>query len=182
MSWGFQRMLTAAERAAALKDLEETHAAFLQTVEAFPAEHFFTSPGEGRWSAAQTVEHVVFVEGRALGRIHATLREPTDPTCRSDRAGRDEELWANVRSRKQPIQAPPISSPVGGKCREDLIQAFAAARQSTIQFANTTGADLRSYFASHPLFGTLDCYQWLRLIPAHCERHRAQIEEIRGSL
>jgi len=181
MAWGFQRMLTDAERAAALKDLDETHAAFLQTLEDFPASHFSVCPGEGRWSAAQTIEHVIFVEGRALGRIRAALNEPFDPARRSDREGRDEELWAGVRSRENRVQAPAALHPAGDKTREELIQSFQAARRTTLQFAADTAASLRNHFAPHPVFGNLDCYQWLRMISAHCERHRRQIEETRLS-
>jgi hypothetical protein len=37
----------------------------------------------------------------------------------------------------------------------------------------------RGHFATHPLWGDLDCYQWPMSIPSHCERHRTQMEECR---
>jgi len=175
-------MLTDAERAAALKDLEETHAALLQAIEDFPPDHFSASPGEGRWSAAQVLEHVVLVEGRVLGRLKGILLEPPDLASQSAVGGREEELFAGGRRRLSRIQAPPALHPAGDKRREDLLQSFQRLRSATIQFAQETDGDLRKHFFPHPVFGTLDGYQWLRLIPAHCERHRLQIEEIRVSL
>lgn len=35
--------------------------------------------------------------------------------------------------------------------------------------------DLRSVGAAHPIFGTLDGFQWLMFSGAHTERHRAQL-------
>ena len=34
--------------------------------------------------------------------------------------------------------------------------------------------------APHPEMGVMDGYQWLLLIAAHCERHTAQILEIKA--
>ena len=94
-------------------------------------------------------------------------------------AGRDAELLARVRSREERVEAPAIVRPTGGKDRRELLGAFVTAREATMQFALETQEDLRSHFATHPLFGDLDCYQWLMLIASHCERHRKQIEECR---
>jgi len=174
-------MMTDAEREAVLSYLAETRSGLLEAIESFPAEHFSTCPAEGCWSAAMTLEHIVSVEGRALGRIQHALSEPADSSRQSGMAGKDEELWAGVRGRNVRIKAPPILEPVGDKDRQRLIEGFYAARAVTIAFARETDADLRSHFAAHPLFGDLDCYQWLMLIPSHGERHRAQIEEIRAS-
>jgi uncharacterized damage-inducible protein DinB len=174
-------MMSTAQRETLLKYLAETRSSLIRTVEEFPAGHFATCPGEGRWSAAQTLEHIVFVEGRAYGRIRSALSGPADPARHSAMEGRDEELFAGVRDRRTRVKAPSILEPAGGKSRDELIEAFQAAREITTEFARTVDADLRCHFAAHPLFGDLDCYQWLMLIPSHGERHRGQIEEIRAA-
>ncbi len=169
--------MTTAERERVIDFLESTRTALLRTIEAFPEEQFETAPAEGCWSAAQTLEHIVFVEGRALGRVRMALTEPAAADRKSAMDGRDEELFGNVRSRLRRVDAPPVLHPVGGQSREQLVSAFEAARDATLRFAGETEADLRFHFAVHPLFGELDCYQWLMLIPSHGERHRLQIEE-----
>jgi uncharacterized damage-inducible protein DinB len=167
------------ERESALSDLEGTRVALLRTLEEIPEERFFAAPAEGCWSPAATLEHVVFVEGRALGRIRSALQKAVDPSRKSAMEGRDAELIGQVRSREARVQAPAMAHPTGGKPRADLVAAFVTARDATMQFARETDGDLRSHFATHPLLGDLDCYQWLMLIPSHCERHRKQIEECR---
>jgi uncharacterized damage-inducible protein DinB len=174
--------MTNAERKRVIEYLESTESTLLATVEKFPAEHFFSDPAAGCWSAAKTLEHIVFVENRALGRIQGALRQPADSTKKSAMSGRDVELWEGVARRSQRVDAPAILHPAGQQSREDLSAAFKAARNTTLTFARSTDADLRHYFAEHPLFGELDCYQWLMLIPSHGERHRAQIEECQEKL
>jgi len=171
--------MSASERRRVVEYLEETQAGLLRAVEEFPAEFFATVPAVGCWSAADTLEHILFVEGRALGRIKGAVQEPVDASRKSDLEGRDEDLFAMVRERSKRVESPAFAQPAGGKSREALVAGFQSARAATIAFARETEADLRGHFAAHPLFGVLDCYQWLMLIPSHGERHRKQIEECR---
>ena len=175
-------MMIGTELAKVRNYLEETRQSLLLSVQSFPEDKFFTAPGEGCWSAAEALEHIAFVEGRALGRVQAALLEPADPSGESSMAGRDEELFTGVARRLNPIKAPPFALPTGAYTREKLIASFETAREATMRFAEQNTADLRAHFAPHPFFGDLDCYQWLMLIPSHGERHRAQIEECRQKL
>jgi len=169
--------MTDIERKRVLEYLESTRNRLLKTIEDFPEERFATDPAEGCWSPAKTLEHIVFVEGRALGRIHGALQQPPDASRKGGMDGRDEELWEGVRSRAKKVDAPSILHPTGNQSREELVTAFQSAREMTFAFARSTDAELRHHFARHPMFGELDCFQWLMLIPSHGERHRAQIEE-----
>lgn len=40
--------------------------------------------------------------------------------------------------------------------------------------------DLRDHFMDHPVFKTLDTYQWILLTSAHMRRHTAQILEVKA--
>jgi len=50
-----------------------------------------------------------------------------------------------------------------------------------IEFVKTTDQDLRNHFVKHLAFGTIDSYQWILIVAAHCERHTLQIREIMAS-
>lgn len=173
-------MMTDVERQRAIEYLGSTRSSLLETVAEFPEELFATDPAAGCWSAAKTLEHIVFVEAGALGRLRGALERPADPSRKS--GIEDETLFKGVRSRAKKVDAPAMLHPAGKQTREELIAAFQAARETTLHFARSTEAELRHHFAAHPLFGELDCYQWLMLIPSHGERHRAQIEECRQAL
>ncbi len=63
-----------------------------------------------------------------------------------------------------------------------MLAEFHTRRAETVEFAESTQADLRSHFFAHVTFGDLDCYQWLVVMGQHTLRHVAQIEEIKASL
>jgi hypothetical protein len=54
------------------------------------------------------------------------------------------------------------------------------SRARTIEFISTTQEDLRDHFMDHPVFKTLDTYQWILLTSAHMRRHTLQILEVKG--
>ena len=95
--------------------------------------------------------------------------------------GQDEALIAGLVARVIRFQAPEPVLPTGRWPDEQLLQEFEAARLQTRDFAAITTADLRRHFFKHPVIGELDLYQWLLLIAAHCDRHRAQSEEVMAS-
>lgn len=174
-------MLTAAEREAILKNLAESRERLLRTVQGLSREQLHHRPAAGRWTVAECVEHITTVEGRVLGLIQKTLSEGPPPSKRSAMEGRDSALVEDVAGRITRFQAPAFLVPSGQWPDEQLLKEFEAARQRTREFASSTQADLRRHFFAHPVFGELDLYQWLLLVAAHCDRHRAQSEEVMAS-
>lgn len=171
-------MMTASERDTILKNLADSRERLLRTVLGLSREQLHYRPAAGRWTVAENVEHLTFVEGRVLGLIRKTLSEGPSPSKRSSMDGRDSALVGDVAGRITRFQAPEYLQPSGRWPDQELLKEFEAARQRTWEFASTTDADLRKHFYAHPIFGELDCYQWLLLIGAHCDRHRAQSEEV----
>jgi hypothetical protein len=95
--------------------------------------------------------------------------------------GQEVAFFAGAEARATRLQAPEVLVPTGRWPGEQLLQEFEAARRQTREFVASTQADLRRHFFKHPVFGELDSYQWLLLIVAHCDRHRAQSEEVIAS-
>lgn len=174
-------MMTAAERETILKELAESRERLLRTVQGLSREQLHYRPAPGRWTVAECVEHIATVEGRVLGLIQKTLSEGPAPSKRSAMEGKDSALVEDVAGRITRFQAPEFLAPRGQWPDEQLLKEFEAARQRTREFAGSTEADLRRHFYAHPVFGELDLYQWLLLLAAHCDRHRAQSEEVMAS-
>ena len=83
--------------------------------------------------------------------------------------------------RSHKAQAPEILRPTGRWATEaELTKAFEASRKANMDYIKTTNDDLRDHFFDHPVFGTLDGYQWLLLLSAHSARHTEQIEEVKA--
>jgi hypothetical protein len=166
------------EREKALNYLDETRDRLLERARALSPEQMNLCAKSGGWTIAGILEHIVFVEGSALNVAKRAVRQPLDPSLKSTRDGQDELLIQQVASRAGKVYAPPFAHPTGALPLESLIEQFIAARNETRAFASSVDADLRKHFATHPALGALDCHQWLLIIGAHGERHRAQIDEI----
>jgi len=173
--------MTPAERERATSYLAETRENLLRTARGLSPNQLQYKPAPDRWSVAECLEHIVVVENRILDRISAALAEPADPSKRSAFDGGDDSLLGLVTSRARRAQSPEPVRPTGRWPHDRLIPEFEAVRTRSAEFAATTDANLRGHFLAHPFFRELDCYQYLLLISGHCDRHRAQAEEVIAS-
>jgi len=170
--------MTPVEREFALHHLTDSHESLLRMAQGLSREQWHYRSAPGRWTVAECVEHVVTVETRLLDRIQNTLQKDPDPSRHSALEGQDHALVAIAVARADRWQAPEILVPTGRWPHEQLLPEFESARRLTRDFAVGSQADLRHHFFKHPVLGDLDLYQWLILIPAHCDRHRVQSEEV----
>jgi len=170
--------MTPAEREFALHQLAESRQSLLRMAQGRSPEEWHYRAAPGRWTVAECVEHIVIVEKLLLERIQKTLEKNPDPSRRSALEGQDHALVAIAVGRVDRWQAPEILVPTGRWPLEQQLPEFESARRLTQHFAVNSQADLRRHFFKHPALGDLDLYQWLILIPAHCDRHRIQSEEV----
>jgi uncharacterized damage-inducible protein DinB len=173
--------MTSAERESLLKSLAESRERLLRVAQGLSREQLHHRAAPGRRTVAECVEHIATVEGRVLGFIQKTLETAPDSSKHSAFDGNDDAMVADVAGRVTRLQAPEVLAPTGRWPDEQLWNEFEGARRRALDFAAGTGADLRRHFFKHPVFGELDLYQWLLLIAAHCDRHRAQSEEVMAS-
>jgi uncharacterized damage-inducible protein DinB len=174
--------LTAPERDFALKELQRTHDKFLQSISGLSQKQWTFKPAPDRWSVAEVAEHITVAESGIFGLIQKqVMTSPAAPEKREQVKGKDEMILQRVPDRSHKAQAPEFLRPTGRWGSEtDLTKAFEESRKSTMDYVRTTSDDLRDHFFDHPVFGTLDGYQWLLLLSSHSERHTAQIEEVKA--
>jgi uncharacterized damage-inducible protein DinB len=174
--------LTPQEREFALKSLQTTHDKFLQSIAGLSEKQWTFKPGPDRWSVAEVSEHITVSESALLGLVQKQLMaSPAAPEKREQVKGKDEMILQKIPDRSHKAQAPEFLRPTGRWPTEaDLTKAFEESRKVTMDYVRTTNDDLRDHFFDHPVFGTLDGYQWLLLLSAHSERHTAQIEEVKA--
>jgi uncharacterized damage-inducible protein DinB len=173
--------MTSGEREVLLKNLAESRERLLRMARGLSCEQWHYRAAPGRWTVAECVEHIAFVETRILRAIQKTLQTGPDASKRSGWEGKEEEMLADVAGRVTRFPAPEMVVPTGRWPEERLLEEFEGARERTREFAASTEADLRQHFFQHPVFGELDLYQWLMLLAAHCDRHREQSEEVMNS-
>jgi hypothetical protein len=169
---------TSAERDFAAQHLLESRDKMLQLVRGLSVTQLAYKPAPDRWSVGENLEHVILVEGRGRGFVEIALNREPEPGRRSGYPGSSESLIAMLRDRSHPRTGPEQIQPKGRWPLERLATDFEAARKQTCELLEKTTADLRAHFSPHPLFGELDCFQWLLVLSAHSDRHRAQSEEV----
>jgi hypothetical protein len=109
------------------------------------------------------------------------MQSPAAPEKREQVKGKDQVIITRMPDRSHKAQAPEMLRPTGRWATEaELTKAFEDSRQKTMDYIRTTNDDLRDHFFDHPVFGTLDGYQWLLLMSGHCARHTEQIEEVKA--
>lgn len=174
--------LTAEERESALKSFQTTRDNFLKSISGLSQKQWTFKPAPDRWSVAEVAEHITVSESAIFSLVQKqVMTSPAAPEKRDQVKGKDEMILQRVPDRSHRAQAPEFLRPTGRWATEaDLAKAFEDSRAATMEYVRTTNDDLRDHFFDHPVFGTLDGYQWLLLISAHSARHTAQIEEVKA--
>jgi hypothetical protein len=135
-------------------------------------------PGPNRWSILQCVEHVAVTEDYLFGRLAAATEGE-----RMVNSKREAAIKARGADRARRIQAPAQVEPAGRFATlADALTHFHNTRTRTLQFVDNSVADLRSQITTHPLLGTVNCYETLLIIAAHPKRHAEQIQQAKEEL
>ena len=169
------------ERAFALADLEVSQRVFLEATRGLSTAQWAFQREPDCWSPAHCAEHIAIVEGGVLQRVFPkALSEPADPAKRSTLKYSDAAVQRLGRDRANKLNAPERVRPSGRfGSPDETVRKVAEVRVQTKGFVQSTQDDLRNHFAEHPVFGTLDLYQWVLLVSVHMVRHSEQINEIK---
>ncbi len=141
-----------------------------------PPEHWSMRPGEGRWSAAELVCHLILVERTIIKNADRLLQSPPRPRAFLKRFHLPMALVeARLIRRKTPIPLDPALL-----CeKEAMLGQLSEVRQRTLSFMEGThDRNLAQYHWPHPFLGTLNMYEWFQMIASHEVRHAKQMKEI----
>jgi hypothetical protein len=175
--------MTQAEREFVVGELRASEARLLEAVRGLTEEQWRFREAPERWSIAEVVEHLVVWESFMLGAIQGALDRPAEPEKQALVVGKDSLVLGLATSRDKPLKSREAARPTGRwSDLGEMLAEFRARRALTVEFAESTQADLRCHFFAHVAFGDLDCYQWLVVMGQHTLRHVEQIEEIKRVL
>lgn len=176
--------LSPAERDHAVAELESSRKAFLEATSGLSEAQWNFKPAPERWSIAECAEHIGVTESFILNLItEQALKSPAEPEKRAQVQGKDTSMMAMAVDRSAKFKAPePIQPTRRWATSGEITKNVLENRARTIAFVNTTQEDLRDHFMDHPVFKTLDTYQWILLTSAHMRRHTAQILEVKADL
>ena len=173
-------MLTDRERETALALLARSRTALLQAVEGVTEEQARWKPAPERWTILEYVEHLAVSEVGLIKLIEKSLQESPYAETEEERKEREQKIRATPIPRGV-NHAPENFKPVARfPSLADAVGALLAARERTVEYAQSTTDDLRKHFSPHPVLGLMDGYQWLCGNARHAETHAGHVVEIRA--
>ena len=167
------------ERDRAMSHLHATRKVFLDAIAGLSDAQWNFKPAADRWSIAECSEHIAVSDDSLFELLQQVVKSPASPEKKS--VVKDEYILRVLTDRSVKAKAPEFLQPKRRwPDRDTLIAHFKQSRDRNIVYIQTTEDDLRSHFMDHPLLKTIDGYQVMLLLSAHCERHTAQIDEVKA--
>lgn len=171
-----------ARTAEVLAALDRSRDSLTSAILRVPASMRETAPGPDRWTAAQVVEHLAIVETKIVGLMQKIIEAAragglgAESLSESAYGALDWDLIADRRvTRTASAANTPAADTDFTHASVTLWQQRAIIR-TMLQEAD--GLALSSVFATHPVMGELNMYQWALFVAAHESRHAAQVSEI----
>jgi AcrR family transcriptional regulator len=157
-------------------------AALLVAVSTVPEPLWNERMHTGTWSIAEVLEHLQRVESGIARLLERTIE-------RGRQAGIPEERETgsllncldayDLTRRDRRLVAPDPVAPRGGHTAAQGLAALTLSREALLAAIRSgDGLALGGLTFPHPLFGSLDMYQWILFVGQHEARHAAQIAEL----
>jgi hypothetical protein len=177
---GFAQTLTQGERDRALSELYVSRKQFLDSVAGLSEAQWNFKPAPAVWSIAECAEHIAVADDLLLNGLPKLMQSPAEPQKRAEVKGKDELVLKQTLDRSHKFQAPEMLVPKHRWPNEAaLVEHFKETRDHLLDYVRTTEDDLRDHFTQHPAFKTVDAYQFILLMSAHCQRHTLQLNEVK---
>jgi DinB superfamily len=181
LAMAFADPLTQGERDRAMSHLHATRKVFLDSVAGLSDAQWNFKASPERWSIAECAEHIAVSEDANFELVRKAVASTAEPEKKAAARGKDEMVLQMIPNRSVKVQAPEFLMPKRRwPDRETLIVHFKQSRDRNIEYLQTTQDDLRGHFLEHPMLKTLDAYQMMLFVSAHCERHTKQIDEVKS--
>ena len=142
-------------------------------------------PAADRWSIAEIMEHVIFVQERVLGPVRKQLASAPPPPPGYDYQAVDRIALNQFVNRVNKFPAPPFALPSGKYSRGEAVERYTANHRGLLEYLEST-PDLRQHameampiqVISQGVYKVMDGYQWILACAAHTQRHTKQILEV----
>jgi hypothetical protein len=159
-----------------LQKLKNARVALLETAQAVPCDRWREAARPGAWSAGEVIAHLTMVEGRVMQGAEkiASMPAVVVPVWQRFHLPVQLAAWRGFR-----VKSPVPLDPTLLDEKEAMLERLTGLRKLTLHFLeNNRDRDLHPYRFKHPFFGSLDLYDWMRMIAHHELRHTKQIHEI----
>src|SRR5262245_44917179 len=144
------------------------------------------SPGPGRWSAVDVIEHLGLIERLLANRFTTWITEARAAGIPAEHDSSSILATMNTTralDRSARITAPEPGKPTGKLTFDEAWSAFKDARTEIKRVIETAdGLALAQVVHPHRALGPMTMYEWFGFVGSHTARHAAQIVEIGATL
>ena len=165
-----------------LGELAQARAVLRDAVDAVPEPNRAHRPAEGCWCVNEVLEHLSMVERRFTALLAKRIDEAKANGLGAEQDARTPmppALKQMIGDRTNRRNAPDPVQPTGTLDYASAWQAAEDARAALCALLRANeGLALGSVTHQHPVFGTLNVYQYAELIATHERRHARQIAAI----
>lgn len=182
-------MLTPAHLDRARLFLEQTQSGIEGAMKGLSEAQWNFKPAADRWSIAEAVEHILFVQERVLDQILPALAGAPAPEPDYDREAVDSMVIHQFPARLAKFKAPEFAYPNGGLEQGEALRRLGRNYARFHLYLQSTPDMRRHAVESRPLaavsggkYTLMDGYQWVLAAAAHMERHTKQILEVKAEL
>ena len=171
------KLWTEADRQYTLNNLQRTRDAIIRETENLTPAQWAFHESPNRWSIGEVVEHLALWEIIWAREISMGSRSKPQPELNA--SSKPDSFYADWIMAPAPHKSPDFSRPTGFIEGKNNLLFFTKLRNQTIEFVQTTQADMRAQFE---LTGTdsprnmhqVYIFQW-----GHVDRHLRQIHKIK---
>ena len=159
--------------------LQKAHSSFIAACGEIPEERWKSSPGKGAWSAGEVVAHLTQVEEKISSAVTKIVREAAVPVPLWKRLHFPVALAENSGFK---LKTPVPLDPLLVREKTQMLVEFTRQRNHSVALLLSNGRkDLSVYRMPHPFLGSLNFYDWFRMLAFHEIRHTKQIRRIVAS-
>ena len=181
------RTFTASELDQARLYFQQTRDGALGSVKGLSPAQWNFKPAADRWSIAEILEHVVFVQERMLERLRDQIPQAPPPPADHDPKEIDAIVIRQIPDRLSKFPAQEFSRPNGRSVPSELLERF-IANYDRLAISLESTPDLRGHAVealflkavSQGKYQWIDGYQSLLAAAAHTERHTKQVLEVKA--
>jgi len=156
--------MTKEERNALIEQYAAGYTEVVGSLDGFPADGLTKHPVAGKWSAAEIVHHLADSESISAIRLRRLLAEER-PVIH----GYDQDAYAARLNYNSRGLGP-------------ALEAFRAARATTLQLLRAMGDDDWARTGWHTEIGVYGAERWLEIYAVHAHNHASQIRRLRQAL
>lgn len=175
-------LLTVDDRVLLTDHLTRTRDLLLAEVADLRPNQWNFRPDEETWSIAECADHVAHIERRIFSMVSKHMQTaPANPQRAAEVQRKTPWILEAVPSRHERVKVPAgIETAHSSTNPQEFAEGFKERRGALLKYVSETQDPMHDRVAPHMIFKDLDGCQWLLMISLHCQRHAAQIAEVKA--